>query len=133
MSGNVFFDSNILIYAYTQAGERTERARELVSLGGIVSVQVLNETANTLRRKFLVTWSRAGKIIDEIVESCPNPLPLRLETHRAAMRICERYGYSVYDGLIVASALEGGCMKLYSEDMQDGQIIEGLRIENPFL
>jgi predicted nucleic acid-binding protein len=56
-----------------------------------------------------------------------------LETHRAALRICERYGYSVYDGLILASALEGGCKKLYSEDLQHGQVIEGLRIENPFL
>ena len=49
------------------------------------------------------------------------------------MRICERYGYSVYDGLIIAAAVEGDCTRLYSEDLQHGQIIEGLRIENPFL
>jgi predicted nucleic acid-binding protein len=133
MSRSVFFDSNILIYAYTRAGEKTERAREVLSLGGMISTQALNETANILSRKFLVGWPRVGEIIDDILDTCPSPLPLSLETHRAALRICERYGYSVYDGLILASALEGGCKKLYSEDLQHGQVIEGLRIDNPFL
>jgi predicted nucleic acid-binding protein len=65
--------------------------------------------------------------------TCPDPLPLTLETHRAALRICERYGFSMYDGLILAAAVEGRCTKFYSEDMQHGQVVEGLRIENPFL
>jgi predicted nucleic acid-binding protein len=129
----VFFDSNVLIYAFTQAGGKTDRAQRALSSGGVISVQSLNETANTLRRKFNVSWSRIGLISAAILESCPDPLPLRLDTHRAALRICERYGYSVYDGLIVAAAVEAGCTKLYSEDMQHGQVVEGVRIENPFL
>jgi len=48
------------------------------------------------------------------------------------LRICERYGFSMYDGLILAAAVEGRCTKFYSEDMQHGQVVEGLRIENPF-
>ena len=133
MSEREFFDSNVVIYAFTQAAEKTERARELLSLGGAISVQTLNETANTLRRRFLVDWPTIRQIIESILSTCPNPMPLRLETHRSARRICERYGYSVYDGLIVASALEAGCHVLYSEDLQHGQIVDGLRIENPFL
>lgn len=133
MPTQAFFDSNVLIYAFTQAGNKTDTARQILSIGGAVNVQALNETANTLQRKFNVGWPRIGQIVDAILATCPNPLPLTLETHRSGLRICERYGYSVYDGLIIAAALEGRCSKLYSEDMQHGQIIEGLRIENPFL
>jgi predicted nucleic acid-binding protein len=128
-----FFDSNVLIYAFTQAGDKTNRAQQVLSPGGAVNVQALNETANTLRRKFNVDWPRIGQIIDAIVRVCPNPLPVALETHRTALRICERYRYSIYDGLIIAAAKEAGCTTLYSEDLQHSQIIEGVRIENPFL
>jgi predicted nucleic acid-binding protein len=129
----VFFDSNVLIYAFTQAGNKTNTAQRILSLGGAVNVQALNETANTLRRKFNVGWPRIGQIIDAILRISPNPLPVALETHRAALRICERYGYSIYDGLIIAAAKEAGCTTLYSEDLQHGQMVEGLRIENPFV
>ena len=133
MSRAVFFDSNILIYAFTQAGNKTNTAQQILSLGGAVNVQALNETANTLRRQFNVGWPRIGQIIDAVVRVCPRPLPVALETHRAALHICERYKYSIYDGLIIAAAREAGCVTLYSEDLQHGQIIEGLRIVNPFL
>lgn len=133
MPGQAFFDSNVLIYAYTQAAEKTERARELLSRGGTISVQALNETANTLRRRFLVDWVRIGEIVESILRTCPDPKPLSLETHRAACQICVRYQYSFYDGLIVASAREAGCRVLYSEDLPHGQVIEGMRIVNPFV
>ncbi len=132
MGTQVFFDSNVLIYAFTQAGNRTNTAQQILSFGGVVSVQALNETANTLRRKFNVGWPRIGQIVDVILRTCPNPLPLSLDTHRSALGICERYRYSLYDALIIAAAKEAGCTTLYSEDMQHGQIIEGVRIENPF-
>ena len=124
MGQQVFFDSNVLIYAFTQAGDKTDTARQMLSRGGAVNVQALNETANTLQRKFNVGWPRIGQIVDAILRACPNPLPLTLDTHRAALRICERYGYSIYDGLIIAAAKEAGCATLYSEDLQHGQIIE---------
>ena len=53
--------------------------------------------------------------------------------YRHALDVRERYRFSFYDSLIVAAALEAGCTRLLSEDLQDGQVIEGLRIENPFL
>jgi predicted nucleic acid-binding protein len=129
----IFFDSNVLIYAFTQAGNKSNTSQQILSLGGTISVQALNETANTFRRKFNVDRARVGQIIDAILRICPNPLPLTLDTHRAAMRICERYGYSMYDGLILAAAAEARCTTLYTEDMQHGQLVEGVRIENPFL
>jgi predicted nucleic acid-binding protein len=133
MKESVFFDTNVVVYAFTEASEKTVTARELLSLGGTVSVQVLNETASTLRRKFLVGWPRIGQIVDSVLKTLPEPVPLTLETHRSARRISESYGYSIYDGLIVASALEANCSVLYTEDLQHGQTIEGLRIVNPFL
>lgn len=133
MSKRVFFDSNVLIYAFTHAGQKTDTARELLSLGGVVGVQVLNETANVLRRKFATGWPHIAQIVDSIERMCPNPAPLTLEMHRAAVSLCERYGFSFYDALILASAQKAGCEILYTEDMQHDQVIEGLRIVNPFL
>jgi predicted nucleic acid-binding protein len=132
MPSQAFFDSNVLIYAYTQDKVKTPRAQELLSFGGVVNTQSLNETANTLWRKFKTPWPRIAQIIEAILEDCPDPLPLTLETHRTALRICERYGYSFYDGLILAAALEARCAILYTEDLQHSQTIEGLRIVNPF-
>jgi predicted nucleic acid-binding protein len=132
MSGRAFLDTNILIYAFAENDVRLDVAERIVNEGGVVSVQILNEVANTLRGKFRFAWKRIGEIIDSILSTCPDPLPLRVETHRAALRICERYKLSVYDGLVVAAALEAGCDKLYSEDLQHAQVIEGLRIVNPF-
>ncbi len=53
-------------------------------------------------------------------------------THVAAINIARRYGYHIYDALIIAAALQSSCRILYSEDMQDGQVIDGLTICNPF-
>lgn len=133
MIDQAFLDSNSLIYAFTRAGAKTERAQALVSSGGIVSVQVLNEVANTLRRKFDVPWLRIGQIVDEVLIHCPHPKVVSLQTHQRALGICERYRYAFHDGLIIASALEGGCRVLHTEDMQHGQEIDGVRIVNPFL
>lgn len=133
MSGLVFLDTNVLIYAYAENSAKLDVAERLVNGGGVVSVQILNELMNVLRRKFGFSWPEIRKIIDSVLMTSPNPLPLTLETHRAALRICERYGYSTYDGLIIAAAKEAGCTTLYSEDLQHGQVVEGVRILNPFL
>jgi hypothetical protein len=61
------------------------------------------------------------------------PTPITAQTHETALRIGEQYRYGIYDALIAAAALEAGCVTLYSEDFQDGQIIDGqLTIRNPF-
>jgi predicted nucleic acid-binding protein len=133
MNSQAFLDTNVLIYAFAENDSRLESAEKLVNAGGVVSVQILNEFANTLHRKFRFAWPRIHRIIDAILNTCPNPLPLSIDTHRKALLICERYRYSFYDGLILTSALEAGCRVLYTEDLQHGQVIEGLRIVNPFV
>ena len=63
----------------------------------------------------------------------PDPLPISIVTHERGLNIAQKHGYNIYDALVVSAALEAGCAILYSEDLQDGQTIEGrLSIRNPF-
>lgn len=105
----------------------------MVAQGGTVSVQVLYEFADVARRKAKMPWDEVRFAIENIKALCPEPLPITLETHEGALAIAEKYGYRIYDALIVASALEARCAILYSEDLQDGQVIDRrLTIRNPF-
>jgi predicted nucleic acid-binding protein len=133
MSASIFFDTNILVYAIVQDDPRSSRAEELIVEGGTVSVQVLNEFVAVARRKTNMPWDEVQFAIDNIIRLCPDPLPITVDTHQEALAIAEKYGYKIYDALIVASALEARCAILYSEDMQDGRVIEKrLTIRNPF-
>lgn len=133
MSAEVFVDSNVLVYVLGQEDAWTETAEALLAEGGVISVQVLNELANVSRRKLGMSWEEIGEALAAIRTLCPAPLPLTTGMHEAGLRIAETYGFSVYDSLIVAAALEAECHTLYSEDLQDGQVIEGrLTIRNPF-
>jgi predicted nucleic acid-binding protein len=134
MSDRAFFDTNVFLYAIIQDDPRSDRAEELIAQGGTVSVQVLSEFAAVARRKTKMPWVEIRRALDGIKALCPDPLPITLDTHAEALTIAERDGYRIYDALIVASALEARCTILYSEEMQDGQTIDGkLTIRNPFL
>lgn len=133
MSDKAFFDTNVLVYVVGQKDERTAKAEALVATGGVVSVQVLNELASVSRRKLGMSWEEIGETLGAIRVLCPSPLPLTIETHDAGARIAAKYGFQFYDALIAAAALDADCTTLYSEDFQDGQIIEGrLTVRNPF-
>jgi predicted nucleic acid-binding protein len=133
MSDRAFFDTNVFVYAIVSGDPRSIRAQELISEGGRVSVQVLNEFANVTRRKSNMPWSEVRLALENIKTLCPDPLPVTLATHHEALAIADRYQYRFYDALIVASALEARCTILYSEDMQNGQVIDRrLIIRNPF-
>ena len=131
-----FFDSNILIYTLAEHDPREPVAAALLARGGVISVQVLNEFAAVSRRKLRLSWPEVTDALAAIRACCPPPRPLTLATHEAALGLAERYGFSIYDALIVAAALEAGCATLFSEDMQDGQVVEGqqgrVTIRNPF-
>jgi predicted nucleic acid-binding protein len=133
MNAKVFIDTNVLVYFFAEAGYRTQLAEQLLSQGGVISVQVLNEAVSVARRKLKMSWDEVCAVRDDALVFCPEPAPLTLQTHQAATAISARYGYPIYDGLIVASALETGCSTLYTEDLQHGQVIEAVRIVNPFL
>jgi len=96
-------------------------------------VQVLNEFVSVVRRKVKMPWDDVRATLQWILLLCPEVVTVTIKTHEKAVGIAERYGYRIYDSLIVASALEAKCELLYSEDLQDGQVLEGrMRIRNPF-
>jgi len=133
MSARVFLDTNVFVYAVAQDDPRSQSAEELISAGGTVSVQILNEFAAVVRKKTKMPWREVHLALESVKVLCPNPLPITIDTHKQALAIAEKYGYRIYDALIVASALEARCAILYSEDMQDGQVINGkLTVLNPF-
>jgi predicted nucleic acid-binding protein len=133
MSDRPFFDTNVLIYVLAEQDGRTTIAEELLGEGGIISVQVLNELAAVASRKLAMSWQEIGDALDAIRVPCPDPRPLTVETHGLGLQIAARYGFSIYDALLIASALEAGCTTLYSEDLQAGQDInDTLTIRNPF-
>ncbi|MDW3688277.1 PIN domain-containing protein [Cupriavidus sp. CV2] len=128
-----FIDSNVLLYLLSTDAAKADRAEAIVLAGGRIGVQVLNEITNVARRKMAMPWQEVNELVSLIQSLCPVE-PLTLETHEKGRKIAERYGFSVYDAMIVAAALLSGCEVLYSEDMQDGmEIEEGLRICNPFV
>ena len=133
MSDKVFFDTTILIYALSEGHSRATTAEELLDSGGVVSVPVLNEFAAVARRKLGMSWDEVGEALSAIRALCEPPAPVTVEVHESALHIAQRYGFHIYDALILAAALDRGCTILYSEDMQDGQRVNSLTIRNPFL
>src|SRR5580693_2934888 len=124
MSAKGFFDSNVLIYAMVSGDSRRERAQHLVTQGGVISVQVLNEFVAVARRKMRMSWEEVIEALDAVRILFPSPVAITLNTHEAALKIAQQHGFVIYDAMIVASALEANCSTLYSEDLQDGQVID---------
>jgi predicted nucleic acid-binding protein len=134
MNDKAFFDTNVLVYIVGEKDQRTGPAEALIAAGGVVSVQVLNELAAVARRKLGMTWDEITEALAAIRVLCPSPVPLTINTHEAGLRIAAQYQFHIYDALVAASALEAACTTLYSEDLQDGQVIDGrLTIRNPFI
>ena len=134
MSGaEPFFDTNVVLYLFSTDAAKADRAEALLGEGGVVSVQVLNELASVARRKLAMTWSDVGDILSQVRAVC-RVEALTVETHARGIALAERHNLSVYDAMIIASALGAGCSVLYTEDLQNGQEIGGeLTIRNPFL
>ena len=131
MSGS-FFDTNVLLYVASNDATKADRAEALLAEGGTISVQVLNEAANVARRKMGLSWAELRAFL-ETFRSLLDVKPITVEIHEGALNVAERYGLSVFDALIVASALHAQCDVLWSEDMHHGLAIENcLRIVNPF-
>ena len=127
-----FIDTNILLYLLSEDTTKADRAETIVRAGGTISVQVLNELANVARRKLAMSWMEINELLSLIRSLCSIE-SLTIETHDLGKLIAERYKLSVYDAMIAAAALLGGCETLYSEEMQDGLLIDNqLRICNPF-
>jgi predicted nucleic acid-binding protein len=127
-----FLDSNVLVYAFSD-DPRAAAAQALLGRGCAISVQGLNEFANVARRKLGKSWEELRGDLAAIREVCRTVVPIGLDTHEAALRLAERHGFAFFDALMAAAALQAGSATLWSEDMQDGMVIDGtLRIANPF-
>lgn len=133
MSANkIFFDTNLLLYLLSSDVAKADRAEALLADGGIISVQVLNEFASVASRKLRMSWDEIREILDTLRRVCTVE-SLSEATHNLGLTLAQRYGFSVYDSMILASALLSGCELLYSEDLQHGQRIDDrLTVRNPF-
>ena len=136
MSARVFVDTNIWIYAKVTKPDSLKHQIALTFLRGntdriIISTQVVNEFYSVMIKNHI-----PENVIRESLEHLIPEVDLytiTLSTIKLSWRIREKYNYSIYDSLIIASDLEANCTILYSEDLQDKQLIEGrLRIFNPF-
>ncbi len=139
MSGDkLFVDTNIIIYAYDiTAGNKHKIAADILgdlwnSGLGVVSTQVLQEFFVNVVRKIPrpVDIKLAKDIIRDFLKW--NVVINNGESILDAIDICERYGYSFWDSMIIEAAIKGGAKFLISEDLQDGRMINGITIRNPF-
>lgn len=132
-AADAFFDTNVVLYLLSADVEKADRAEELIARGGKISVQVLNEVVAVGRRKLGMSWREVLDVTAQVRSIC-RVTPLDVETHERGVRLAQRLGLSIYDAMIVASALLSGCGVLYTEDMHDGQVIDGqLKVCNPFV
>ena len=137
MSDKVFIDTNVLIYAYdADAGIKRDTAaavlRELWGRrSGVLSAQVLHEFYVNVTRKIATPLPKrsARAVIDAYAPWCVNTT---LAETSAAFRIEDEARISFWDALIVAAARKAGAIRILSEDLNAGQSIAGIRIENPF-
>jgi len=132
-----FIDSNILVYAEA-SDEPAKQSAALALLrhlklsgSGIISTQVLQEYANVALRKMRLDANHVRKQLNthqqfEIVQVTPAIINGALDLHQTR-------SLSFYDALIVQAASIAGCDILYSEDLNTGEIINGVRIVNPFV
>ena len=127
-----FIDTNVLIYAH-ESGAKSETARQVILTGGVISVQVLNEFAAVLRRKFRLEWAVIADALADVRTALGPVRPVDVEIHLHAVALARSHDFSFYDALIVASALAAGCDTLLTEDLQSGRRVEDLTIVNPFV
>ncbi|MDA3922089.1 MAG: PIN domain-containing protein [Salinisphaera sp.] len=137
MSVEFFVDTNVFIYQLEGLDARKQSIADAVvddAIGnGCISFQVVQECLNTIVRKAEIPLTSAEA--QRYLESVLSPLWFVMPSagfYRRGIDIQSRYQYGFYDSLIIAAALEAGCKRLLSEDMQHGQRIGRLTIENPF-
>jgi predicted nucleic acid-binding protein len=131
MSGEVFFDTNVLLYLLSADTRKADRSESLLTKGGVVSVQVLNEFASVASKKFKLTWPVLREALSAIRANAI-VVPLTIETHDRGLELAAVRGFTLYDSMIVAAAERAGCRILYSENMQDRRAIDRLTIRNPY-
>jgi len=128
-----FIDTNIIVYNYsgTEPDKFRKASDAFIGADRVCSTQVLSELMNVLSTKFRFSWDQIEEILKEVI-AVVDVSSVMIPTIKSAVQLSHRYRYTYYDSLILAAAIESHCNVLYSEDFQDGQEIEGVRIVNPF-
>src|SRR5918995_2374595 len=103
-----FFDTSVVLYLLSEDAAKADRAEELLTRSGVISVQVLNEFAAVATRKLAMPFADVVEILGTVREVCRAD-PVTVECHDKGVEIAQRYGFSLYDSVIVASALLGAC------------------------
>ncbi len=138
MSDDSFIDSNIFVYLFDETDAiKRQISEELIRQAlkkrtACISYQVVQETINVITRKLNATPDEARQLLDNVLIPLWRVNPTQI-FYRRGLDLQARYQFSFYDSLIVAAALDAGCKTLYSEDLQHGQRIEQLTINNPFM
>ena len=135
----IFLDTNVLIY-WVDVGRRADQVEQWLAEDVVISVQVLNEFANVLRKKRNMPFAAIVELVDTLLHTC-DVCDLTVRVHCAALALAARYKLSIYDANILAAAGEMRCSVVFSEDMQNGMSIKlpeslgggALSIKNPFL
>ena len=139
MSADTFIDSNVFLYQLDTRDARKSAIAEAIVRDALdtgsacISFQVVQETLNTILRKAEIVMStgQTRAYLDTVLVRLLR-LTAAVPLYHRALDIQDRYRFAFYDSLIIAAALTAGCRRLYTEDMQHGQQIEGLSIVNPF-
>jgi predicted nucleic acid-binding protein len=129
-----FVDTNQFIYIYSDdEPEKKAIVQEcLDSHKCVISTQVLNEFCNVCIKKLYKTFDEINAALDELANNC-SVYTIRFRDVKEAMILQKKYSYSFFDSLMLEAALATGCKYIFTEDMQDGQVIEDrLTIKNPF-
>jgi predicted nucleic acid-binding protein len=134
MNDRAFIDTNIFIYLYsTTDNQKKQKAISVLNdYDCLISTQVLNEFCNVARKKLNLSFEAIQESLNEILAACRLSL-VNLTTIKQSLALQSRYGFSYYDSLILASALDNVCQYLLSEDLTNNQTIENLTIINPFI
>jgi predicted nucleic acid-binding protein len=129
----IFLDTNIVVYAYSDDDEvKCRMAREVLVLNEcLVSTQVLNEFSNVCVKKLHRTAREVWNSIESLLSICDLAV-VGKDTVRAALDIHERFDISYYDSLMVTTAIDCRCSYFISEDLQNGQVFDGVTVKNVF-
>ncbi len=140
MSGRSFFDTNIFVYDIDAGAPRAKKktAEDLIRAAlthhqSVVSYQVIQEFLAVAIRKFssTVTVPHARRYMETVLQPML-AVQSSVDLFQDALEICSRWQLSWYDSLILAAASEAKCTVIYTEGLQHGAKINGVRIENPF-
>lgn len=139
MSAKYFIDTNIFVYSFDNRSPwKKARAQELIRSAlengdGVISTRVVQEFLNVATRKFVTPMEKDDSknylriILNPLCQIYPS-----IDLYELGLELQAEVGFSFYDSLILAAAIEAGCESVVTEDLQDGQNVRGVMIKNPF-